>query len=59
MTTYRLDRANAKLMGVCAGFAQMSGIDATIVRIAFLLLTFFALGPLALLLYVLIGWIAP
>jgi phage shock protein C len=36
---FTLDRRNKKLMGVCAGLANTTGIDATIVRIAVVLLT--------------------
>ncbi|MGH8598554.1 MAG: PspC domain-containing protein [Gammaproteobacteria bacterium] len=55
---YALDKSNAKIMGVCAGFARSSGIDAMIVRIALVLAAVFALGPVAILGYLLIGWIA-
>ncbi len=36
---FQLDRQNKKLMGVCAGIANSTGIDATIVRIAVVLAT--------------------
>lgn len=55
---YTLDRANAKIMGVCAGFARSTGIDVMIVRIVLVLATVFAFGPLAILAYLLVGWIA-
>lgn len=55
---YALDKANGKIMGVCAGFARRSSIDVTIVRIATIMLTLFALGPVAVLIYMMIGWIA-
>jgi len=55
---YALDKANAKIMGVCAGFARSSGIDVMIVRIGAVLVTLLALGPVAILAYLLIGWIA-
>lgn len=55
---YRLDKTNAKLMGVCAGFARMTDTDVTLIRIALVLLTLFALGPIALLAYFLVGVIA-
>ena len=56
---YALDKTNAKLMGVCAGFANYSGIDPLGVRLLAVALTFFLLGPLALVAYVLLGWLAP
>lgn len=34
---FEVDRDNGKLAGVCAGIATMTGLDATIVRIAFVL----------------------
>lgn len=50
--------ATPKLMGVCARFANWSGIDATMVRVGLVLLTLFAFGPLAVVAYLLIGWLA-
>ena len=39
--TFAVDRANGKLAGVCAGIADMAGIDATFVRVGFVLATLF------------------
>lgn len=58
MSAYRLDRSDAKLMGVCSGFASWAGVDVTVVRVGLVLLTLFALGPVAILAYLLTGWIA-
>ena len=55
---FRLDRTNARLFGVCAGFANWTGLNLTLVRAALVLLTLFALGPVAIVAYLLIGWIA-
>lgn len=55
---FRLDRRNARLLGVCAGFANWTGWNPLAVRIGLVLLTFFVLGPLAILAYLLIGWAA-
>lgn len=55
---YCLDRPNRKLMGVCAGLARTADLDPTIVRIA-AVLSLFVLGPLAILLYLVVGWVAP
>jgi phage shock protein C len=55
---FALDRSNAKVMGVCAGIARMSGADVTIVRLA-LVASLFVLGPLTILLYIVAGCIAP
>ena len=56
---YALDKTNGKLMGVCAGFANYSGIDPLGVRLLAVALTFFLLGPLAVVAYVLLGCLAP
>lgn len=55
---FALDRSNAKLLGVCSGFARWTGWNLMLVRIGLVALTVFALGPVALLAYLLIGWIA-
>jgi len=57
MSAYRLDKANSKLMGVCAGLSNATGLDVTLVRIAVVLLTL-VLGPITILAYLLTGWIA-
>lgn len=60
MTTsrsFRLDKANAKFMGVCGGIANSFGWDANLVRIGFALGTIFGLGSL-ILVYLAIGLIA-
>lgn len=58
MSTYRLNKHDAKLMGVCAGFADYSGLNLLLVRIGLVLLTLCALGPVAVIAYLLIGWLA-
>jgi phage shock protein C len=45
-------------MGVCAGLADATGADATLIRLA-ALLSLFVLGPVAILLYLVAGWVAP
>jgi phage shock protein C len=55
---FTLDRSNGKLSGVCAGFARASGADVTLVRLA-AVASLFILGPIAALLYVIAGWVAP
>lgn len=54
---FHLDRRNAKLWGVCAGIADYFGIDATMVRILFVLGTLIGFGSL-ILVYVAIALIA-
>jgi phage shock protein C len=56
-TGFRLDKANAKLMGVCGGIANATDIDPVIIRIAFVLGAFFSVGTAALI-YIAIGLIA-
>ncbi len=45
---YALDKGNAKLLGVCAGFARWADADPTLTRLTMVLLTLF-LGPVAIL----------
>ncbi len=56
--SFTLDRRNGKIMGVCAGISNRTGIDVTIVRVALVLLTLCALGPVAVVAYLLAGWLA-
>jgi len=56
--TFRLNKSEGKIMGVCAGLADYSGIDATIIRIAAVLLTLLGVGS-TVLLYLIVGLIAP
>lgn len=57
-TRFYLDKQNAKWSGVCAGIADYTGVDVTIVRIGFVLGFFLGSGML-LLAYFLIAWMAP
>jgi phage shock protein C len=54
---YALDKGNAKLLGVCAGFARWADVDPTLTRATLVLITLFV-GPLALLAYLLTALIA-
>lgn len=54
---FRLDRRDGKIWGVCAGIANYFGIDATIVRILFVLGTLIGFGSL-ILVYIAIALIA-
>ncbi|RVT43478.1 PspC domain-containing protein [Sphingobium algorifonticola] len=56
--SFTLDRRNAKIMGVCAGLATRTGVDVVVIRIALVLLTLLALGPVAVVGYLLVGWLA-
>ncbi|MFD1105191.1 PspC domain-containing protein [Sphingobium olei] len=55
---FTLDRRNGKIMGVCAGIANRTGLDVTLVRVALVLLTLCALGPIGVVAYLLAGWLA-
>jgi phage shock protein C len=54
---FLINRADAKVMGVCAGLADWLGIDVLIVRLAMIVATLMT-GPVAILLYILTGWLA-
>ena len=54
---FRLDKANGKLMGVCAGIANYTGIETVWVRVGFVAGTVFGFGSLALI-YLIIGLVA-
>lgn len=58
MIRFTLDRTDRKLMGVCAGLGRRFDVDTSIVRIA-AVLSLFVLGPIAILLYLVAGWVAP
>ena len=54
---FHLDKANAKLMGVCSGIADSFGWDVTLVRIGFVAGTLIGFGSL-LIIYLAIGLLA-
>ncbi|MEC3951280.1 PspC domain-containing protein [Sphingobium sp. HWE2-09] len=56
--SFTLDRRNGKIMGVCAGVANRTGVDVTLLRVALVLLTLCALGPIGVVAYLLAGWLA-
>ena len=55
MRTFAVDRSEAKLMGVCAGLARMTNVDATIIRIGFVLATLVGGWPWTVIAYVVLG----
>ena len=57
-TKYYLDKRNAKLMGVCSGIADYTGVDVMLVRIGMVLITLIGGFPWTLIAYVLVGWLA-
>ncbi|MBK8373840.1 PspC domain-containing protein [Sphingorhabdus sp.] len=56
MTKLSLNRANKKILGVCAGLSDWSGIDVTVMRVFFVLATLLGFGS-ALLVYIALGLI--
>jgi phage shock protein PspC (stress-responsive transcriptional regulator) len=54
---FHLDKANAKLMGVCSGIADSFGWDVTLVRAGFVAGTLIGFGSL-ILVYLAIGLLA-
>ena len=52
-----INRSRAKVMGVCAGLADWLQIDVLIVRLGIIVATLLT-GPVAVLLYILTGWLA-
>lgn len=59
MTSYAIDKSNAKILGVCGGLARSTGWDPTLVRAGALALLLFVLGPLIVPFYLAIGVFAP
>lgn len=57
-TRFYRDKQNAKWGGVCAGIADYTGLDVTVVRIGMVVLTFLT-GPWTFLAYFLTMWMAP
>jgi phage shock protein C len=56
MTKLMLNRANKKILGVCSGLADWSGVDVTVIRVAFVLTTLIGFGS-PILIYVALGLI--
>lgn len=54
MSRLVLDKANKKILGVCAGLANWSGIDTTVVRLLFVVTTLIGFGS-PILIYILMA----
>lgn len=54
---FTLNPSRAKAMGVAAGFSDWTGIDVLVIRLGLIAITL-CTGPIAILLYVLTGWLA-
>jgi len=57
-TRFYRDKRNGKIMGVCAGIADYSGFDVTIVRICMVAALVLSSGSI-LPIYFIAGWISP
>ncbi|HET9427262.1 MAG TPA: envelope stress response membrane protein PspC [Allosphingosinicella sp.] len=58
-TKFYLDKQNAKWSGVCAGIADYTGMDVTLVRIGLVVLTILGGFPWTLIAYWVAAWMAP
>ncbi len=56
MPRLTLDKPNKKILGVCAGLANWSAIDVTIVRVLFVAATLIGVGS-PILIYILLAMI--
>jgi phage shock protein C len=52
-----INRSRAKVMGVCSGLADWLNVDVLVVRLGVVLATLMT-GPVAILIYILTGWLA-
>lgn len=52
-----LNRSQGKIMGVAAGLADYTGVDALVLRLGLVAALLLA-GPVVILFYVLTGWLA-
>ena len=57
-TKFYLDKKNKKWLGLCAGIADYTGFDVTLVRICCVVLTLFSSGNL-IIAYLIAAWLAP
>jgi phage shock protein C len=57
-TRFYRDKRNGKIMGVCAGIADYSGFDVTIVRISMVAALILSSGSI-LPIYFIAGWLSP
>ena len=58
-TKFYLDKENRKWKGVCAGIADYTGVDVTIIRIGLVVLTFVGGFPWTFIAYWVAAWLAP
>ena len=58
-TRFYIDKRNKKWLGVCAGIADYTGLDVTLVRIGLVFLTLVGGFPWTLIAYWVAAWMAP
>lgn len=56
-TTLYRDKHNAKLLGVCSGIADYTGVNTFWVRLGMVALTIFGLGPIGPVAYLIAGFV--
>ena len=56
--TFKLDKRNGKLFGVCAGVANYTGIDVTIIRVLLVVATLIGAAPWTFIAYAIAAWAA-
>ncbi|WP_380874864.1 phage-shock protein [Sphingomonas sp. DBB INV C78] len=57
-TKFYLDKRHGKMMGVCSGIADYTGVDVTLVRVGTVLLTVLGGFPWTVIAYFITGWVA-
>lgn len=57
-TRFYLDKRNGKFLGVCAGIADYTGIDATWIRVGTVLFTILGGFPWTVIAYFITAWVA-
>jgi phage shock protein C len=57
-TRFYRDKRNGKVMGICAGIADYTGFDVTLVRICMIAALFLSSGSI-IPIYLIAGWITP
>ncbi len=57
-TRFYRDKLNGRWSGICAGIADYTGLDVTVVRVGMVILAMMAF-PLPLIAYIVAAWMAP
>jgi len=61
MNTRKLTRSthDKKIAGVCGGLAEYFGVDSTLVRVGYVLLSIFSAGFPAIVVYIILAFLMP